>query len=258
MPTTWEGLAASALALYGLSNELIRADRVSLFKLRDFLGDKWLENASRQGHQLYWTLNHYAPWRVGWLANFVQTLNYLSKDPSLPRLLGRIKDPKEYRGAEAEVEVASRLIEAGLKVRLAPSGGDRKRTPDLSTIVNGQELLVEVTDVRPTRAYESADRTHQEIFLSIIRRQPQSGRVCFKIYRPLSRPHLREVIGTLDKAISDFATGGHSIVQVHEEGVIDFYMFKEDAIDQLPQQARSLSMEGPDLPPVQNEIWRLP
>ena len=115
------------------------------------------------------------------------------KLPELEELKKRLKDAKEYVGAEAEVEIIVKLVAAGITdIELHPKilVRNKEKRPDLRVTVDGEDFYFEVASLGESEESRKAWETHSELSLDPF--DPELIRF-LQVHKPLSKPHLNDL-----------------------------------------------------------------
>lgn len=159
---------------------------------RVFDGD-WLRQARRQHHPLLGYLLNKAPWSQLWLAEFRKKVEACKGLPKFVRLEKRLRNDKEYAGAEGEVEIVAKLIAAGIiDIELHPTVTveGKPKEPDLRATVDGEGIYFEITALGESEDSVKARETHQELAFPLF--DPEIVRF-YRIHKILSNRRMPNI-----------------------------------------------------------------
>ena len=198
-------------------NRLVR----SVTALRDNLGKDWWPPA---GHPLLFdiqnTINTHADWLVSRLANDITSM----KSAGIGGIVKRIRDPAEYFGAAAELEVGGALARFGYELTIGPEVG--KKQPDFLCKKNGVEFLAEVKMLGTSEKYRDAARTSGQIMATCHPIFPVGT-----ITRSLPSHELVGVERTLKDAVNRVSVGSPQKVDIPD--TLKLYLVHPDDPDKV-------------------------
>lgn len=210
-----------------------------LTKLKQVLDDDWLRQAGKQHHPLVAYILNKQPWSLLWLAEFGMKLDALRKLPNFDRLARRLRNSKEYTGAEAEAEVAAKLVTEGItNVELYPKVEvkGKPKEPELRALVDGGDVYFEVTVLREPKDSLDAWRTHQELRYTLFDRETLHQLLYFcQIHKILSKPRIEELKANIKRAIAEVKQT-RQYAYIGEQGVLDYLVIhrsKQEQCDAL-------------------------
>lgn len=237
-------------------------------KLREILGDDWLKKALREDNPIpYVYLLNPAPWSQLWLADLGEKLATLRTVKNFSDLRRGLRNKKvgEFEGAEAELEVASKLKNKGYSLELQPKINSRKA--DVRIEANGEEVYFEVTTIRAFG--QDASRTHQALcgspftfgldvvvgnrideapFKPTVQGLGSEIVIDCKLYKSLAKPQIEKLQDRITKAV-ERAKVKQAYVEISEPGVIDYLVsHKSEANERirwLKQKGMGGGCEGP-------------
>ncbi len=192
-----------------------------LTKLSQIFDDDWLQRIRQERHPLLGYLLNKAPWSQLYLADFGRKLATLKGLAKFEELRERLRDSKRYIGAEAEVEIAAKLMVGGINdIELYPKVqvGGRTKEPDIRAVVDGEVVYFEVSSLGESEDAVKAQETQLELVPPLF--DPEI--ICFcQIHKILSKPRREEFRAKIQEAFVEVKrTKGHCYIG--EPGVLDY------------------------------------
>jgi len=228
-----------------------------LKKLREVFDDAWLWENAGMGfiHPLMSYLVNYAPRSQLWLAEFGRKLDALKGLGRFEILVKRLKNSKEYLGAEAEAETAAKLIAAGITdIELYPKVviGGRQKEPDLRITVDGIDIYFEVATLEEGKDSVKAGQSFNELVFPF---DPEIIRFC-QLPKTLAKPRTDEFKGRIQSAIAEVKeTKGYRYIG--EPGVLDYLVIHPSRREECSKLAKRFGMKQEVVgPPVQRDDVR--
>ena len=188
----------------------------SVTVLRESLGKDWWPDADHPLLQnIQTTLNTYADWLVSRIANDIVSM----KDAGIEETLKRIRNPEQYPGAVAELEVGGVLTRGGYELTVVPEAG--KKTPDFLCKKNDVEFLAEVKMLETSERVKGAFRTMEQI-MAVCRPIFPAG----AISRSLHSHEFEDVAHKLEKAVRRVLVGSPQKITI--PGILKLYLVHPD------------------------------
>ena len=157
MEYNWDDLIKRIRNLDGIDRKHKARLVNSVVILREKLGEDW---QVKDGHTLLLHLQTiYGNPFDELVSSLADSIIRMGTVGDIEKIVNRIKHPKEYFGAAAELEVGSLLVRNGCHLTIEPDAGGK--TPDFLCRKNGFEFLVEVKMLGTGEAPEDAARTWQ-------------------------------------------------------------------------------------------------
>ena len=159
----------------------------SVTALRNNLGEDWLSKSKDTNHPILWsirTINGGSSDNL--LSIWADSMSTLEKFPGFDKILDKIKKTDSFDSAISELEVASRLVKQGCKLKIEQEAGDKK--PDFFCKKGGSEFFVEVKTLATADETKKANKTSRQIIAACSPLFPAGI-----IFKPLSDPHLKDI-----------------------------------------------------------------
>lgn len=199
----------------------------SVTALRKNLGEDWLSKSKDTNHPILWSLRTiHGGSTDNLLSIWGDSLSTLEKIPGFDKILNRVKKSDAFESAESELEVASRLVKHGCKIKIEQKTGNKK--PDFFCKNKKSEFFVEVKTLATANETKKANKTSRHII--------SACRPIFPVgimFKPLSDPHLKEVESILrekTKYVIDKKTDS----EVDIPNVLKLYLVS----DELPERIK--------------------
>ena len=194
--------------------------------LRRVLGEDWPSKSRDSHHPILWSLRMISgAMGDGILVNWGGCVSALERTRNFESLLAKLRRPTGFESSIAELEVAGRLASNGCAVELEPEVGVKK--PDLRCRCGDLEFLVEVKTLNAAPESWKATKTLVDVITACMSIHPSGI-----IFKTLSRPHLEEVAGILERE-TDRAVSGGVPVEVDLDKVLKVYLVPNE----LPNSA---------------------
>lgn len=160
----------------------------SLLILRKNLGEYWLSKLKDTNHPILWSIRtiHGNASSDNLLLIWSDAISALKNLPNFDKILDKIRKTDSFEGAESELEIASRLVKHGCKIRIEKEAGNKK--PDFFCKKAKSEFFVEVKTLATADETKKANKTSSQIIAAC--RPIFPAGIMFK---PLSEIHLKEV-----------------------------------------------------------------
>ncbi len=212
-------------------------------------GDAWIRTAIEQGHPLFITLLNAAPIAQTSLAGLGHELAQLERSTSIDHLVVRLKDPREFDGAVAEVTVASKARRAGFSVELPQAKSDR--VADIRVV--NPPVYIEVTALDSSVIQKETMKTAQAIWAATIDDEVLSGG---RIFHVLPDSLIKEYQIKIRDLIAEVKATGQP-AQLQDGRIIDLrFAAKTDEDAVATMQAEGYAgLAGPSL--YASELYRL-
>lgn len=187
------------------------------------VGEAFLQYAFANHHPLINYLVNMAPWTRRWLRWFGEAIQQIGHCPSSKHLLHKLGDAQGFATAFNEFWTATKLMRAGFGIEFYPkvSIRARQKIPDLK-IVNektSETFFVEVAGIKESIQAREASETFNAISTVLFRHISEVEPIG-RIYKPLSKPHLEEIIAMLEKLVEETKLTGE-MKQLVEEGTLE-------------------------------------
>lgn len=228
-----------------------------LQKLRGVFDDAWLWENAGVGfiHPLLSYFANYGSRSQLWLGEFGRKLDALKGLGRFEILVKRLKNSKEYLGAEAEVETVAKLIAADITdIELYPKVmiRDKPKEPDLRVTVDGIDIYFEVATLEESGDVVKAGQTFQELVLPF---DPDIIRFC-QVHKILAKPRIEEFKTKIQKAISEVKET-KEYCYVGEPGVLDYLVIHPNKREECRALTKHFGMKQEVVgPPVQRDDVR--
>lgn len=230
-----------------------------LTKLREVFDDTWLWENTGIGfvHPLLSRLVNYTPSSQLWLADFGRKLDALKSIAEFGTLAKRLKNGREYLGAEAEVETAAKLITAGVtNIELSPKVTIRgkPKAPDMRATLEGEDIYFEVAILGDSEDSVKAGQTFQELVWPF---DPEIIRFC-QVHKILAKPRIEEFKAKVQSAISEVKET-KEYCYVGEPGILDYLVIHPSKREECKALVERFGMKAEVIgPPIQrDEVRRL-
>ena len=221
-------------------------------KLAELFDDEWLSEVASHGfvHPLIGYLANEGPIAQLKLADLGNKLNTLKHVQGFDKLKGRLKSFREYAGAEAEIEIASKLITNGISgIDFSPAiiRGNKPRESDIKAIINRAEIYFEITCLRDSGDTVKAGTTFNDLYW------PHDYELIqyIQVHKILASPRIREFKSQIQEAISKVKKT-KSYLYVGESGVLDFLAIHPNIREKGKELAKKYNMKpessGPPAP----------
>ena len=193
----------------------------SVIILRENLGEDW---PVKGGHALLLHLQTiYGNPFDELISALAGCITAMEKVAGVEKIVRRIRQPKEYFGAAAELEVGSLLVRNGCQLTIGPEVGGKK--PDFLCQKNGLEFLVEVKGLETSEASREAAVALQRILAACSPIFPAGI-----ILRSLRDPDLAKAERGLKEAASCVTTGSPRQIDIPND--LKLYLVHPDDPDQ--------------------------
>ena len=165
----------------------------SIQTLRKNLGEDWPAESKNTSHAVLWSLRIISGAMAdGLLVLWGDSISEVENIKNFENILVGIRDPVKFDSSMAELEVASRLARHGYCIEFGASVGAKK--PDLLCQYKKLRFFVEIKTFFPGREAVKATNTTTGVLTACRPIFPVGI-----IFKPLSKSHLDEVIGTLSQ-----------------------------------------------------------
>jgi hypothetical protein len=210
-------------------------------ELREVLGEDWLQRAFDNdcGGLVYQLINR-AAWVWKHFATLGRRLRLVSDCPGFQMILPRFVNPKEMGSALAQTKYASFYLRAGIPVEFEPPVGNQKA--DLRV---GQDPghYIELKAMDQSRDDQRALAVFEAV-TSKLRSHTFEVEYGGVVHKVLSKPHLEELLGKIDKAVTA-VKAGEGFVHLEEAGTFDVYIYRSGQEALVPKEFHR-RFSGPD------------
>ncbi len=221
-------------------------------KLSELFDDEWLSEVASHGfaHPLIGYLANEGPIAQLKLADLGNKLSTLKHVQGFSKLKGRLKSFREYPGAEAEIEIASKLIINGISdIEFFPAitRGNKPRESDIKATIDRAEIYFEITALRDSEDTNKAGTTFNDLYW------PHDFELIqyIQVHKILASPRIREFKSQIQEAILK-AKKSKRYCYVGEPGVLDFLVIHPNIREKGKELAKKYNMKpessGPPVP----------
>lgn len=214
-------------------------------EIRKIFDDDWLKDAVITRHPFVEYLINRAPWSRLFLADFGSKLKELRNVKNFNHLVKKLKNKDKFDSAESELQVASKINRVSLDLEFYPRINGKE--PDLEVSINHAKIYCEITSMQTSQHDIKASEVLRELSfpnLSI----PEVIVGC-KVYKILSKPHIRELKKKINKGIKD-ALAQDSLIEVIEPGVIEYFICPRRKVEEIRERNPKILLgtcKGPPL-----------
>lgn len=189
----------------------------AVLTLRRVLGEDWPPRLQDSNHPILWSLRMISgAMGDGILVNWGGCVSALKNAKNIESLLNKLRRPDEEGSAVAELEVAGRLAGNGCAVELEPGVGNKR--PDMRCRCGNLEFFVEVKTLNTAPESWKALKTLTDVLAACGSTSPSGI-----IFKTLAEPHLKEVVGVLEREAGR-AVSGRVPVEVDLDSVLKMYL----------------------------------
>lgn len=228
--------------------------QTGLTLLRKTFDDAWLKDAIENGHPLLRYVMESALWSQYRLADLGMHIEALRNQAKFNELEFRLKLSDQFIGAEAEVDAAYRLLQAGFNIELFPQIGRRKA--DIRTNASNEDIYLEISSLEESKKQIAARLTLDSLTIPYHFNHHDIQIYC-QIYKILSKPHIQDLQARIDKSVEEIIiTKGHAYIS--EPGVLDLLVINRDGQnEQELAQRYGMKCECSGPPSPDDDIRRL-
>ena len=194
--------------------------------LRKHLGEDWPSESSNANNGLIWFLRTISTQMGnGFLVIWGDAVSAVEDANSFDDMLDKIRRPNLFRASIAELEMAGRLARNGCRIEFEPCVGSKK--PDMLCHNEKSRFFLEVKTLAAATETAKADKT-----MDAIRNACRPIFPIGEIYKPLSEPHLNEVMDILEQK-ARHAVSRKIAVEVDLENILKIYLVPDKLSDHI-------------------------
>ncbi len=204
----------------------------SLAVFRRNLGENWLAKSKDTNHPILWSIRtlHGRASSDNLLLIWSYAISSLDGFTGFEKILGRLKKTDSFESAESELEVASRLVNHGCKLKIEQEAGYKK--PDFFCKKNKFEFFVEVKTLATAEETKKANKTSRQIMTACRPLFPAGI-----MFKPLSDSHLQEAESILREK-TEYVISKKTDAEVDIPNVLKLYLVSDDAPERIEKYRR--------------------